>query len=46
MNEEKGLKLWNKLLKASLSLPNSKINRSAFLRKELSKRVSSGRTRN
>ena len=41
MNGEKGVEIWNKILKASLSLPNSKINREAFLRKELSKRISS-----
>ncbi len=39
MDGEKGIEIWNKLLKASLSLPNSKINRAVFLRKELNKRV-------
>lgn len=40
MESEKAVEIWNKVLKASLALPNSKINREQFLKKELSKKVS------
>ena len=34
VNEEKGLKIWNSILKAALHLPGVKINRDSFLTKE------------
>lgn len=38
-NDDKSIELWNKVLKASLSIPGAKIDRTGFLTKELSKRV-------
>jgi uncharacterized membrane protein len=39
-NDNKSIEIWNKVLKASLSIPGAKIDRTSFLTKELSKRVS------
>lgn len=38
-NNDKPIEIWNKVLRASLSLPGARIGRNAFLSKEFSKRV-------
>ena len=37
-NDDKSVEIWNKVLRASLSIPGARIDRASFLKKELSKR--------
>jgi hypothetical protein len=36
-NDDKGIEIWNRVLRGALALPGSRISRAAYLRKELSK---------